>query len=83
MTLVWNILECPGCGATVTVGICSLAASCKIDGYFYVDVASHRGWYSSRAAFEAGNPRIAEVEYEVDWQDPTLPAPSQPLRLKR
>lgn len=60
--LVWSdqsISECPGCGATVAVGIMSLVATCKYDGYYYVDVDQWRGWYSSRAAFERGDPPVA------------------------
>lgn len=60
--MVWSedsVSECPGCGATVAVGIMSLAATCKVDGYYYVDVEPWRGWYLSRAAFEAGAERIA------------------------
>jgi hypothetical protein len=55
--LVWSdnsISECPGCGATVVVGILSLAATCRIDGYYYVDVDQERGWYSSREAYAVG-----------------------------
>jgi hypothetical protein len=62
---VWSeqsVSECPGCGATVAVGIMSLAATCKIDGYYYVDIdhirhkngLRRRGWYSSREAYERG-----------------------------
>lgn len=69
-TLIWSdtsISECPGCGRTCVVGICSLAVTCPIDGFYYVDVdekvkawggKSMRGWYSSRAAYERGEARI-------------------------
>ena len=59
--MVWSedsISECPGCGATVAVGIMSLAATCKIDGYYYVDIPGRRGWYSSREAYERGDNTI-------------------------
>jgi hypothetical protein len=52
--MIWSnesISECPGCGATVAVGIMSLCATCPNDGYYYVDINEHRGWYSSRDAF--------------------------------
>jgi len=57
LTLVWSdtsISECPACGATVVVGIMSLCATCKC-GFYYVDINPHRGWYSSRVAFERGD----------------------------
>lgn len=56
--MVWSeksVSECPGCGAIVAVGICSLAATCKVDGYYYVDIEDRRGWYSSREAYERGD----------------------------
>lgn len=56
--MVWSeqsISECPGCGATVVVGIMSLAATCRIDGFYYVDLDEWRGWYTSRAAYERGD----------------------------
>lgn len=62
MSLVWSdtsVSECPACGATVAVGIMSLAATCKC-GMYYVDVDRWRGWYFSRehyeAAISAGSP---------------------------
>lgn len=60
-TLVWNdtgICECPGCGATVIVGIMSLCATCKTCGLFYADVPGHRGWYFSRISYARGAPKI-------------------------
>lgn len=51
--MIWSeksVSECPGCGATVAVGIMSLAATCEFDGYYYVDIDEGRGWYSSREA---------------------------------
>lgn len=60
--MIWSdesISECPGCGATVAVGIMSLSATCRIDGYYYADVPEARGWYSSREAYERGESRIA------------------------
>ena len=59
--MIWSdtgITECPGCGATVTVGVMSLCATCKIDGYYYVNVDEWRGWYSSREAYERGDPPV-------------------------
>jgi hypothetical protein len=53
--MTWDVHECPGCGATVGVGLMSLAVTCKIDGFYYADVAPHRGWYSSREAYERGD----------------------------
>lgn len=56
--IAWNeksISECPGCGATVAVGIMSLAATCKADGYYYADIDESRGWYTSRDAYERGD----------------------------
>lgn len=53
--LIWSstgVSECPGCGATVVVGIMSLAATCRICGMYYVDIDSYRGWYSSQKAFQ-------------------------------
>lgn len=61
MTMAWDyssISECPGCGATVTVGIMSLCATCKIDGYYYVDCRPHSGWYYSREHFVSGGAKI-------------------------
>jgi len=67
MTLVWDvssISECPGCGATVAVGIMSLCATCQC-GMYYVDCRPHTGWYYSRDHFLRGgdvcpmNPSIA------------------------
>ena len=58
--LVWSsqsVSECPGCGATVAVGIMSLAATCDC-GFYYVDVNGYRGWYYSRASYENGTPPI-------------------------
>jgi hypothetical protein len=55
-TLVWSedsISECPGCGATVTVGIMSLSATCAC-GMYYVDAAEGRGWYYSRDHYARG-----------------------------
>jgi hypothetical protein len=60
--IVWSdtsTSECPGCGATVVVAIMSLSATCPIDGYYYVDTREYRGWYSSCAAFERGDQRVA------------------------
>lgn len=59
--MVWSdtsICECPGCGATVVVGIMSLCATCRACGLYYVDVPGWRGWYWSRAAYESGAPAI-------------------------
>ena len=56
--MVWSeksISECPGCGATVAVGIMSLVATCKVDGYVYVDIDERRGWYSSYEAYARGD----------------------------
>jgi hypothetical protein len=61
MILVWSdtsISECPGCGATVVVGIMALAATCRYDGFYYADVAECRGWYSSQNAFTRGDPKL-------------------------
>jgi hypothetical protein len=61
VSLIWSddgLKECPGCGATVGVGIMSLAATCPIDGYYYVDLVEGRGWYSSREAYGRGDPCI-------------------------
>ena len=60
-TLIWSdtsISECPGCGATVVVGIMSLCATCPYDGFYYVDVNETRGWYSSREAYRDGEPKL-------------------------
>jgi hypothetical protein len=57
-TLVWSdssISQCPGCGATVAVGIMSLCATCRC-GFYYVDIDEWRGWYWSREAYEQGEP---------------------------
>lgn len=62
--LVWSdtsVAECPGCGATIIVGILSVCATCKIDGFFYVDLDIRRGWYASRAAFERGDSAICQT----------------------
>jgi hypothetical protein len=60
--MVWSadsVNECPGCGATVAVGIMSLSATCKIDGFYFADiVGARRGWYSSRAAYERGDKQV-------------------------
>ncbi len=54
--LTWNdVTECPGCGATVAVGIMSLCATCRYCGYYYVDVNEGRGWYSSPEAYGRGD----------------------------
>jgi len=58
MPLIWSndsVRECPGCGATVAVGIMSLCATCRVDDYFYVDAGEDRGWYSSMQAFVRGD----------------------------
>jgi hypothetical protein len=55
-----SVSECPGCGATVAVGIMSLAAVCRIDGYYYVDIEAWRGWYSSRIPAETAVPQTEE-----------------------
>ena len=63
--MIWSdtsITECPGCGATVGVGIMSLAATCKIDGFYYVDTIYGRGWYSSRQAYERGDAALLRGE---------------------
>lgn len=57
---VWgetSISECPGCGATTVVHILSLAAACPC-GFYYVDLDGRRGWYSSREAYQRGDPKI-------------------------
>jgi hypothetical protein len=62
MFLVWSdqsVSECPGCGATVAVGIMSLCATCKFCGCYYVDIDRRRGWYYSRQSYENGGPVIA------------------------
>lgn len=59
--LVWSeksVSECPGCGATVAVGIMSLSATCKVDGYYYADIDGARGWYMSRESYERGDSPI-------------------------
>jgi hypothetical protein len=59
--LVWSdtsISECPGCGATIVVGIMSLCATCPYDGYFYVDASPLSAWYSSPEAFRRGDPPL-------------------------
>jgi hypothetical protein len=61
-TLVWSdtsISECPGCGATVAVGIMSLCATCRFCGMYYVDVNEGRGWYFSRQHYEYGCEPVA------------------------
>ena len=58
--LTWSdksISNCPGCGTTVVVGIMSLCATCDC-GKYYVDTNEHRGWYSSREAYERGEAPI-------------------------
>lgn len=56
MSICWSgPFECPGCGATVSVGVMSLSVTCKIDGYYYADVDPGRGWYSSRDAYQRGD----------------------------
>jgi len=58
---VWSedsVSECPGCGATVGVGIMSLCATCKYCGMYYVEPERWRGWYFSREHFESGGERI-------------------------
>lgn len=58
--LTWNNpTECPGCGATIVVGIMSLSATCCYCDFYYADVPKWRGWYSSRAAYKRGDERIA------------------------
>lgn len=60
MSLIWSdssIAECPSCGATVRVGIMSLATSCSC-GMYYVDINDGRGWYNSREAYERGDEKI-------------------------
>lgn len=56
-----SVSECPGCGKTVMVGILSLCATCPIDGYYYADIDQWRGWYTSREAYERGDPPVKEV----------------------
>jgi hypothetical protein len=56
MILVWSdasVSECPGCGATVAVGIMSLAATCAC-GMYYVDIHEGRGWYFSQRHYARG-----------------------------
>jgi hypothetical protein len=58
--MVWSetsVSECPACGATVAVGIMSLAATCAC-GFYYVDVNEGRGWYSSPQAYRRGDAPI-------------------------
>ena len=51
-----SISECPGCGCTCVVGIMSLCVTCKIDGYYYVDLDDEvRGWYTSKDAYARGD----------------------------
>ncbi len=61
--MVWSdtsISECPGCGGTASVGIMSLAATCRYCGCYYVDVSDEwRGWYSSPQAYTRGDERIS------------------------
>jgi hypothetical protein len=49
--------ECPACGATVRVGIMSLATMCAC-GLYYVDADEWRGWYYSVAHFMRGGAPI-------------------------
>jgi len=61
MSLIWSdtsIAECPGCGATVIVGIMALTATCRYDGYYYVDVEKYRGWYMSRESYQSGGQQL-------------------------
>lgn len=61
--LVWSdtsVSECPGCGATVAVGIMSLAATCDC-GFYYVDVDGYRGWYYSREHYRRGGAPVKVV----------------------
>jgi hypothetical protein len=61
--LVWSdksVSECPGCGATVAVGIMSLAATCAC-GFYYVDTNEGRGWYYSREHYQSGAAPIKVV----------------------
>jgi hypothetical protein len=59
--LVWSetsISECPGCGATIAVGIMSLCATCRFCGMFYVDIDEGRGWYFSPKHYRRGDPPL-------------------------
>ncbi len=57
--MTWNgPTECPGCGATIGVGIMSLSATCKFDGFYFVDIAECGGWYTSQDAYMRGDAAI-------------------------
>jgi hypothetical protein len=63
MTMVWSdtsVSECPGCGATVAVGVMSLCATCAC-GFYYVDAPKWRGWYFSREHYENGGEPVKVV----------------------
>jgi hypothetical protein len=49
--------ECPACGATVYVGLMSLATVCAC-GLYYVDTDEWRGWYYSVEYFMRGGAPI-------------------------
>jgi hypothetical protein len=52
-TLVWDVIECPSCGASVGLRIMSLVANCAC-GMVYVEAAQDRGWYFSWPHYVSG-----------------------------
>jgi len=61
--MIWDtssVSECPGCGATLAVGIMSLCATCRFCGMYYVDCRPHTGWYYSRQHFLGGGEPVEE-----------------------
>ena len=58
-TLVWEATECPSCGATVSVGLMSLAATCAC-GIVYVAAGRDPGWYYSWPHYASGEEPVGE-----------------------
>jgi hypothetical protein len=58
--MVWSrttTVRCPGCGRHLTTSRC--AATCPVDGWYYVNFDELRGWYRSEDAFGQGRPSQA------------------------
>ena len=57
--MVWiptTTVRCPGCGRLLTTSRC--AATCPVDGWYYVNFDELRGWYRSEDAFAQGAPAV-------------------------
>jgi hypothetical protein len=60
-TLVWDTVECPSCGATVAIGLMSMAVECAC-GMIYVMRIGTDGWYYSWPHYASGEAPVGGKE---------------------